>query len=133
MACMSLCQIRGVDRSAMNDPKTAADSMFCRAVVRVFDEVLAHPARRCLVRPGALVLDASFASESFADAYLSSFLQIRNAPADVRIGVIGASDIDLSDLIPHPAAQSHNHVTDGCFGAWHAGPKPVLYVLDRNT
>jgi hypothetical protein len=107
--------------------------MFCRAVQRVLDEVLAKPARRCLVRPGAFVLDASFASEAFADSYLASFLQTRDEPVDARIGVLSASDTDLSDLVPYPADQARTRVTEACFVSWYPGFAPMLYVLDRKA
>lgn len=111
----------------------AADVLFRQTVAGLFEGVLARPRRRCLVRAGAYALDLAFASQTLAEIYTAALLPAYGVAADMQIGVVDASDVDLSSLIPASADEGRTHVTDAFLVVWQVDRLPILYVLDRRA
>jgi hypothetical protein len=107
------------------------DRLFCDTTAMLFDGRFAEPVRRATVQAGAFVLEFVFASDALAENYPQSLLHIEPRTPDLRIAVLGKSDVDLSELVPSPREQSRTYVTDASFVHWRVDRLPLLYVVDR--
>jgi hypothetical protein len=112
---------------------TGVSRVFDRALSEVFDLVLHPPAATGSAIAGPVRLHLAFASSVLADSYLSSFRRNLDGPggADLLLGVVTVSDIDLVYAIPQPLDQGRTYIDSRHFVVWHTDRHPVLYVLDR--
>jgi hypothetical protein len=103
------------------------DSVSC-----VFNYMERASAGEWITAAGPFRMRLLVASRSIADAYLHSLLPSRGNNIDLSVAVLGASDIDLSALIPTPSEQGRAFTGEGYSASWYADQLlPVLYIFDQ--
>lgn len=102
-------------------------------VSRAFDHIDHALTLERTAAAGPFQMRLLFESRTLADAYLRSLLPSRTDDTDFSIAVLGANDIDLSELIPSPPERGRALAGAGYSAIWYADRLPILYVFDRES
>lgn len=101
-----------------------------RCIDDVFRKEIISSTDEYFVRCGSLTLCLKFSSPELASVFLPSFLSSNERNADLTIAFAGATDLDLSAVIPVPRDRLRIFADDAEYAAWQPGEKDVLSLLD---
>lgn len=107
-----------------------ADVNLTRSIGDVFRKDILSRADEHFVRCGSLTLCLKFTSPELAGIFLPSFMSTSERNAGLTIAFAGASDIDLSDVVPVPRDRPRIFADGAEYAAWQPGAKDVLSLLD---